>query len=298
MVTKLIEEARAILDTEEITDKGYRRLKVIRGQLEGKETLLAELDEQILEVSDIADIETDILQSNEILCSITEITDEIRQRTERSSPSERSEPATVETNRDDSSVRSSPTRSPSLSPTPSRHEERSESRASNTPSVIMGGVKPKLPKLHIAKFSGDVTKFRTFWDSFDSAVNQNPSLSAIDKFNYLQGLLDGPAAAAIQGLTLSEANYTTALALLKERFGKTQQVISAHMDQLLRLPSCIGDKASQIRAIYDKISVQVRGLDALGVRAEQYGSFLIPVIMSKLPAEIRLQIARVTTQEV
>ena len=298
VVTKLIEEARAILDTEEITDKGYRRLKVIQGQLEGKETLLAELDEQILEVSDIADIETDILQSNEILCSITEITDEIRQQTERSSPSERSEPATVETNRDDSSVRSSPMRSPSLSPTPSRHEERSESRASNTPSVIMGGVKPKLPKLHIAKFSGDVTKFRTFWDSFDSAVNQNPSLSAIDKFNYLQGLLDGPAAAAIQGLTLSEANYTTALALLKERFGKTQQVISAHMDQLLRLPSCIGDKASQIRAIYDKISVQVRGLDALGVRAEQYGSFLIPVIMSKLPAEIRLQIARVTTQEV
>ena len=295
VVTKLIEEARAILDTEEITDKGYRRLKVIRGQLEGKETLLAELDEQILEVSDIADIETDILQSNEILCSITEITDEIRQRTERSSPSERSEPATVETNRDDSSVRSNPTRSPSLSPTPSRNEERSESRTSNTPSVIMGGVKPKLPKLHIAKFSGDV---RTFWDSFDSAVNQNPSLSAIDKFNYLQGLLDGPAAAAIQGLTLSEANYTIALALLKERFGKTQQVISARMDQLLRLPSCIGDKASQIRAIYDKISVQVRGLDALGVRAEQYGSFLIPVIMSKLPAEIRLQIARVTTQEV
>ena len=164
--------------------------------------------------------------------------------------------------------------------------------------LTIGCVKPKLPKLHIAKFAGDVTKFRTFWDSFDSAVNQNPSLSAIDKFNYLQGLLDGPAAAAIQGLTLSEANYTTALDLLKERFGKTQQVISAHMDQLLRLPSCVGDKASQIRTVYDKISVHVRGLDALGVRAEQYGSFLIPVIMSKLPAEIRLQIARVTTQEV
>ena len=59
------------------------------------------------------------------------------------------------------------------------------------------------------------------------------------------------------------------------------------MDQLLRLPSCIGDKASQIKAVYDKIRVQVRRLDALGVRAEQYGSFLIPVIISKVPAEIR-----------
>ena len=119
VVTRLIEEARGILGAEEITDKGYRRLKVIRGQLEGKETLLAGLDEQILEVSDIADIEGDILQSNEILCSITEITDKIRQRTERSTPAERSDPVTVEANRDHSSVRSSPTRSPSLSPTPS-----------------------------------------------------------------------------------------------------------------------------------------------------------------------------------
>ena len=190
------------------------------------------------------------------MCSITEITDEIQQQTERSAAAERSDPVTVEANREDSSVWSSPTRSPSLSPTPSRDEERNEARASNTPSVNMGGVKPKLPKLHIAKFSGDVTKYRTFWDSFDSAVNQNPSLSAIDKFNYLQGLLDGPAAAAIQGLILSEPNYTTALDLLKERFGKTQQVISAHMDQLT-LPSCVGDKASQIGAVYDKISVHV-----------------------------------------
>ena len=224
------------------------------------------------------------------MCSIPEITDEIRQRKERSAPAERSDPVTVEANCDDSSVRSSPTRSPSLSPTPSHNEERNEARVGNTPSVNIGNVKPKLLKLHIAKFSGDVTKYRTFWDSFDSAVNQNPSLSAIDKFNYLQSLLDGPAAAAIQGLILSEANYTAALDLLKERFGKTQQVISAHMDQLLRLPSCVGDKASQIRAVYDKISVHVRGLDALGVRAEHHGSFLIPVIMSKLPAEIRLQL--------
>ena len=44
--------------------------------------------------------------------------------------------------------------------------------------------------------------------------------------------------------------------------------------------------------------VNVRGLEALGVSAEQYGSFLIPVIMAKLPVEVRLQIARITTNDV
>ena len=70
------------------------------------------------------------------------------------------------------------------------------------------------------------------------------------------------------------------------------------MDELLKLPACAGEKTQQLRAIYDKVCVNVRGLEALGVGAEQYGSFLIPVIMAKLPVEIRLQVARITTNDV
>ena len=34
----------------------------------------------------------------------------------------------------------------------------------------------KLPKLSIPSFNGNITKWMRFWDSFDSAVNQNPEL--------------------------------------------------------------------------------------------------------------------------
>ncbi len=44
--------------------------------------------------------------------------------------------------------------------------------------------------------------------------------------------------------------------------------------------------------------MHVRGLASLGVAADQYGSLLIPVIMSKLPSEIRLQVARKATSDV
>ena len=110
--------------------------------------------------------------------------------------------------------------------------------------------------------------------------------------------MEGPAASTILGLTLTEANYSAAVALLKERYGKKQQIISAHMEELLNLPSCTGDKAIQIRLVYDKISVNVRGLEALGVGQEQYGSLLIPVIMAKLPSNIHLQIAQITKRDV
>ena len=89
-----------------------------------------------------------------------------------------------------------------------------------------------------------------------------------------------------------------AVEILHERFGKTQQTISAHIDELLKLPTCTWDKPGQLRTIYDKIKINVRGLESVGVKPEQYGSFLIPVIMSRLPAEVRLHVARVSTKDV
>ena len=111
-------------------------------------------------------------------------------------------------------------------------------------------------------------------------------------------MLEGQAVRAIQGITLSESNYQAAVEILHERFGKTQQIISADVDELLRLPTCTWDKPGQLRIIYDKIKINVRGLERLGVKAEQYRSFLIPVIMSRLPAEVRLHVARVSTKDV
>ena len=95
-------------------------------------------------------------------------------------------------------------------------------------------------------------------------MHKNPGLSKIDKFNYLNSLLEGRALRAIQGLTVTEDNYEAAVEILQQRFGKTQQTISAHMDELMKIPACNStDKPSQLRYIYDKISVHIRGLASL-----------------------------------
>ncbi|KAK6172553.1 hypothetical protein SNE40_016184 [Patella caerulea] len=70
------------------------------------------------------------------------------------------------------------------------------------------------------------------------------------------------------------------------------------MDELLKIPNCSDDnKVAQLRLIYDKISVNIRGLESVGVKAQQYGSFLILVIMSKLPSDICLQIAHLSKKD-
>lgn len=141
----------------------------------------------------------------------------------------------------------------------------------------------KLPKLSMKKFNGDLTKWITFWDSFSSSMHSNPSLSNVDKFNYLNSLLESTAAESIAGLTLTSVNYDEAVATLKRRFGNTQLIVSKHMDVLLNLP--ITNSHHNIKGLgrlYDSVEVHVRGLRALGVTAVSYGGLLTSILMNKL----------------
>ena len=63
------------------------------------------------------------------------------------------------------------------------------------------------------------------------------------------------------------------------------------MDQLLKVSPCSDDYPPSLRYMYDQMCVHYHSLASLGVTSDQYGSLLIPIIMSKLLSKIRLQIA-------
>ena len=72
------------------------------------------------------------------------------------------------------------------------------------------------------------------------------------------------------------------MSLLSDRFGSKQVVITHNMDTLLQIvPVKAGTDVKQLRAIYDKIEINVRGLQSLEIKPDQYGCLLVPVIMSK-----------------
>ena len=154
-------------------------------------------------------------------------------------------------------------------------------------------IRAKLPKLEMKRFNGRPTEWQAFIDCFDSAVHSNPKLSNIDKMNYLKSLVESPVATSIKGLPLTSENYNSARKILEERYGNKQLIISSHMDNLLKLPvvSSVND-VKGIRQLYNKTEILIRGLQALGVEAQQYGSLLVPVLLSKVPQELRLIISR------
>ena len=151
----------------------------------------------------------------------------------------------------------------------------------------------RLPDIGVKIFSGDPTLWPEYFDYYNIAVHQNTDLSDIERFTYLKGYLHGDAKRCIQGLSLTEANYKEAVELLKKRFGNKRLIISRHMEALLELDKVTSSAMiKELRGLYDKIMVNIRALKAYKITPEQFGPVLAPVILKKLPTDIKLEINR------
>lgn len=168
-----------------------------------------------------------------------------------------------------------------------------DQNAGAPPRVVPNGQKVKLPTLSLPSFSGQASEWIGFWDSFNSTIHDNDQLSDIEKFHYLKSLLLDTAADTISGLQLSSANYKEAVDLLKSRFGNKQVIISQHMDTLMALPSITDVKnLPGLRQMYDKTEAIVRSLRGIDIPPSTYDTFLTPIVMGKVPNELRLSLSR------
>ena len=120
-------------------------------------------------------------------------------------------------------------------------------------TVSAKSCKAKLPKLSLPTFSGDPVAWTTFWESFSSAIHQNADLNDIEKFQYLQSLLQKSAADAICGLPLTGVNYKEDVDLLQSRYSNKQVTVSSHMETLLQLPKVnTSEELKKLRLVFDK----------------------------------------------
>ena len=160
-----------------------------------------------------------------------------------------------------------------------------DSTDSEAPSV-----QAKLPKLELPRFNGEITQWQSFWDQFSSHIDDT-DLPIISKLTYLLSLLDGPAKDAVEGVPHTSASYKTVVDLLRERFGKPECIIHAHVQALLSLQVPVDQGKNYITQLWrlrDEVIKHTRSLDALGVTGKQCEVLLTPIIVSRLPPELRL----------
>ncbi|KAL5497136.1 hypothetical protein EMCRGX_G013555 [Ephydatia muelleri] len=254
-VTRIIAQVKETLEED---DWNAAKLKQHLQLLQGKQDILNKLDAEILEGLETEDEITgeieqaDIFKEN-IAMTIIDLETALGKQqndapTQAQTRDRNDESAQVHGSRPETPNNRDVREGTPLSVTPS---PSSPSRTEPTLAQPRGG-KVKLPKLTLRKFSGDPTAWTPFWDSYESAIHRNPDLSDIDKFNYLQSLVEHSAAEAIAGLTLSSSNYGEAITL------------------------------------YDKVESHVRSLKSIGIAASSYGNLLASILMKKIPSELCL----------
>ncbi|XP_064461751.1 uncharacterized protein LOC135371708 [Ornithodoros turicata] len=150
-----------------------------------------------------------------------------------------------------------------------------------------------LPKLHIDTFNGELSKWQGFWDQFRTSIHDNSRLSQVNKLKYLVSLVSGSAATAIEGLTITDQNYVTAVDILKARFGKDKLLINDHLDSLFDLkPVTDFQDVRGLRDLHGTVTARVRNLQALGIPTSQYDVAVRRAIVRKIPHELELEYYR------
>ena len=309
---------KLLAKTDEITEHhrnnpteppGYNvaTLSDLRDQLRRKHDIISKLDTQIVVLMrDEAELATNVCEAEEtnesLLLNIAKITQllEIHETLATTKHVQQNSPP----------INTSTPLQPSAS-TDSTPEVQDENRdveqnsttneapqlVHNTPAIptsrIVTGNQDitRLPNLNIPTFSGNTLHWQSFWDCFEAAVHHNPSITGVQKLNYLRAQLQGSALRVIAGLPLTNMNYNYSVILLKERYGEPHKLVNAHMQALIEL-NCPTNTLASLQLFYDSVEGHTRSLQSLGTLQESYGSMLVPIILRKLSAEIHRNIAR------
>ncbi len=146
----------------------------------------------------------------------------------------------------------------------------------------------RLPKYELPRFDGNPAKWKSFIDTFTSAVDSKP-ISKVSKFAYLKMCLVGKAASAIAGIAETNENYDSAMQLLCQRFGKRELVVEALYTELRQLPR-MGPRIEEIRNVVDQMEKILRQLEAQNENVNS--QCIVHLLLPKLSIDVMKDINR------
>ena len=154
----------------------------------------------------------------------------------------------------------------------------SEAKASPAASE---GVRTKLPKLTITKFNGSHTDWLRFWNIYEAEIDRCSDMAAVTKFAYLKDLLEPKVRAGIDGLPFSSEGYERAKNILRNKYGKTSEIVNAYVQNIMGLPVISGANPARIHQFYEALPFNVQALETLGKLKEVNG--YVRMSIDKLP---------------
>ncbi|XP_072403151.1 uncharacterized protein [Diabrotica undecimpunctata] len=152
-----------------------------------------------------------------------------------------------------------------------------------------GRRKFKLPTLELKKFDGNIRNWLPFWSQFQK-IHNDPDIDLNDKVEYLVQctLMGSRARQLVDSFPVTGDNYGKMVDCLLSRFGRDDLQIEVYVRELLKLVinnTSSGNKRD-LSLLYDNLETQLRALETLGTKSDNYAAMLFPLVESCLPSEL------------
>ena len=106
----------------------------------------------------------------------------------------------------------------------------------------------------IAKFTGDISKFIDFWETFTAVVDHNPNLETIVKFIRLKRHLGDEPLRKISFLDTTAANYTEAKRIIVEHYGRIDDIYKIWESKFIAGPNVTREATyAEVENFYCKV---------------------------------------------
>ncbi|XP_039450524.1 uncharacterized protein LOC120429521 [Culex pipiens pallens] len=139
----------------------------------------------------------------------------------------------------------------------------------------------QLPSFKIQSFDGDLTKWISFRDAFKSVIDKDPSLSCVDKLNYLRSLVQLGASTIVEGVDVNETNFEVAWDLLTLRYENNKLISRALMDT----EPIKRESYEALITLIDSFERNLMQLKKLGLKTDDWSPILAHLLYSRLDTD-------------
>ena len=153
-------------------------------------------------------------------------------------------------------------------------------------TTTYASVSSKLPELRLPTFDGTIENWPSFFDSFTSMIDLHEGLTPVQKLHYLRTALTGKAAMCIQSLATTDANYASAIEMLKRKFSCKRRILLRLCEALHNLPKINDDCPTKIGEFVALFNQHLCALRNLGEPITSWNSMLVTIITSKMSPNI------------
>ena len=131
----------------------------------------------------------------------------------------------------------------------------------------------RLPKLQLPSIAGLYTEWMLFIDQFKASVDGNNHLRDSEKLNYSKVCLVGDAAKLITSVTITDANYGTAMNVLHERYENKRCIVQANLKAIWTQPPMRSESVVGRRKNLETTNEHLRPLVELSEAIDSWDSF-------------------------